>query len=551
MNLIDLRERALDGSREAHARVRRELAIYRNEGYSAGQRVGGVYSMAKESIEPKIRRGVNRLIPGFVENMGRIEVLPDSSYRTEEDIQFCGDIQNWLDMNDDATDEGEEMHIAIQQNLSLGNAIRKVGWDAERGVVRADAIHPLSFSVDTGCRKSNLSDAGFVNHRAFQFGSYVRAHYPRFRLKEGKQKGSTLSSPVTKGSKQHACQGAKQDVSQEIFCVDELWMRPAVAREYGVKMDADAEGVVVAVIINDEIHRARLSPYWWPDFPFVHWRNFFDVDATSGLAHSFWGHGYGVQLWNNQKLLDELLANLILISRNQAVGRFISKQGMLDMEQVLPIHGLNIEFPDGYSLSDLMHLPPENLPPDLYHIIERVSGTLDADIPSLSDVFTGEAPFQGASGRAVNALQYAAFSQLAGNIRRMNEFRLRCARIKITMIQQFARQPVRPHLWRGGVDLPERFPRDARHIGYQLNLPESSGLPNTPAGRLQLVQMLQGMGMAMTPERMVEFIGLDKGFGLKGSDFMMAQDTPQGASQGAPVDEEVVSGREAAMKAER
>ena len=535
-NLIDLRDEAIHGSRMAHDRIRQELAIYRNEGYTHGQRstVGGVYSMAKESLDPKIRTGVNRLIPGFIENMGRIEVQPDRSYRTEDDIQFCEDIQNWLDMNDDATDEGEELHIAVQHNLSVGNCVTKIGWDFRQMAVTADAIHPLNFSVDPACRKSNFSDAGYVNHREMQTGAYIRRNFPDF---------VPPRSAMTSQDK----------FDTQVLPVDEVWVRPWVAAEVGVDVDPESPGMVVAVIIDDTIHKARHSQYWWPDFPFAHWRNFFDVDMRTGKAHDFWGHGYGEQLWSNQKLLDELLANLILISRNQAVGRFISKEGMLDMEQVLPIHGLNIEFPDGYTLNDLLHLPPDSLPPDLYHVIEKVTSTIDAEIPSLSDTYTGEEPKGATSGRAINALQYASFSQLSANIRRMNDYRLRRARIKITMLQQYARQPLKPHLWRGGMDLPDVFPEDARHIGYHLSMPDTSSIPNTPAGRLQIVQLLANMGMVMAPERMIEFVGLDKGFGLKAGDFMMAQAPGMGvAGGGAPqADEQVTSGLEAAMKVER
>ena len=533
-NLIDLRDEAINGSRMAHDRMRQELAIYRNEGYSHGNlraTVGGVYSMAKESVDPKIRTGVNRLIPGFIENMGRIEVQPDRSYRTEDDIQFCEDIQNWLDMNDEATDEGEELHIAVQHNLSIGNCVTKIGWDARRMVVTSDAINPLNFSVDPSCRKSNLSDAGFVNHREYQTGAYIRRHAPEFVPPR---------------------QATRDKFETQVMPWDELWVRPEIAAECGVEVDPEEDGVLRAIIIDDKIHKVRHSPYWWPEYPFAHWRNFFDVDAKTGKAHSFWGHGYGEQLWSNQKLLDELLANLILISRNQAVGRFISKEGMLDMEQVLPIHGLNIEFPDGFTLQDLMHLPPDALPPDLYHIIEKVTATIDAEIPSLSDTYTGEEPKGATSGRAINALQYASFSQLSANIRRMNDYRLRRARIKVTMLQQYAKRPLRPHLWRGGLDLPEVFPEDARHIGYHLSMPDTSSIPNTPAGRLQIVQLLAGMGMVMSPERLIEFVGLDKGFGIKAEDFMMAAAPGMAGAGGAPqTDEQVTSGLEAAMKVER
>lgn len=534
LTLLELRDEAIDASKYAHDRIRSELAIYQNNAYGTGHhRVGRVKSQAGESLDPKVRKGVNRLIPGFMEQMARIEVQPDRSYRTEDDILLCEDLQAWLDMNDDAADEGEDMEGLIKQNLALGHAICKVGWDPVQMVATAGPVSPLCISVDPACRKVNFSDAGFLVHREPQNLGYVREHYPDFNLGQ-------LNIKVEKGERQS-------------LVVDEMWVRPEKAKQCGVEVDDDIGGVLVAVFINSIFHKIEYSPYWYPDFPFCSWRNFMDIDDSTGKPHEFWGYGYGTQLWTNQKLIDEMLANLVLISRNQAVGRFLSKEGALDMEQVLPIHGLNIEINEDFSLEDVMHLPPDVIPPVLFQIFEFFSNQADSEIPSLSDIFVGEGPGGSESGRAINARQYASFSQLSGNIRSMNDFRRRRARIKTTMIQQYAQRPLRAHQWRGGIDLPEFFPEDARHVSYQLALPDVSMLPNTPAGRLQVVQMLANMGMVMAPERMLEFIGLDRGFGLKAEDFMPMPMPVQGAGGGAPgqIDEGVVSGIEAAMKAER
>ena len=541
-DVLDIRDDMVDSSKDAHDRIRKELAIYRNEAYAGGgiERIGGVKAMAKVSIDPKVRKGVNRLIPGFVQNASRIEVQPDKSSRTEEDIQHVEDLQNWLDMNDDATDEGEELHAAVQHNLSLGNHVCKVGWDHRRSVVVAEAIHPLNFFVHSAAKKSNFSDADAVMHREFHSGASLRMNYKGLDIREYSQV-------------------EKKDIDSDLFLVDEIWLKPWFARECGISVDEDETAVVVAVIINDKFYRARLSPYWWPDFPFAHWRNFLDVDDMTGKAYNFWGHGYGEQLWANQKLLDEILANLVLIYRNQAVGRFLSLKGALDMEQILPIHGLNIEIdPDilsGRGIGDIIqHLPPDQVPTVLGEMLALVSNAIDEELPSMNPVFTGEAPTRQTSGRTVNALQYASFSQLSDNIKRMNEFRLRRARIKMTMLQQYAHRPLAPHLWRGGIDLPEIFDEDARHVGYHLTLPDTSQMPNTPAGRMQVVVMLANMGMMMAPERIIEFVGLDRGFGLKASDFVPVPVPAQGnqpSAQGGHGDQGAVSGLEAAMSAEK
>ena len=541
MDLIDLRNELLDCNKVSHERIRRELRIYRNEDYTGVERIGGVKAMTKSSIDPKVRKGVNRLIPGFQQNASRIEVQPDKSSRTEMDIQYIEDIQNWLDMNDDATDEAEELHVAVQHNLALGNHICKIGWDHRRQTIAAEAIHPLNFFVHSAAKKSNFSDADVVMHREMQSGAYLSRNDEKLSLKD-------FSS------------NRKEDIEKEIYTVDEIWMRPWIAKEYGISVDDDEDAVVVAVVINSKIHRARLSHYWWPDFPFAHWRNFLDVDDVNGKAYNFWGHGYGHQLWENQKLLDEMLANLVLISRNQSVGRFLSIMGSLDMEQVLPIHGLNIEIdPDmlkgNQKIGDIVqHLPPDQVPAFLGEMLGIVSGAIDDELPSMNPVYTGEQPAGNPSGRAVNSLQFAAFSQLSDNITRMNEFRMRRARIKVTMLQQYARRPLKAHQWRGGIDLPDRFEEDARHVGYHLTLPDTSQMPNTPAGRMQVVMMLANMGLMMAPERILEFVGLDRGFGLKASDFMQVPIQMPGASgDGASGNQSqaAMAGLEAAMSSER
>ena len=67
--------------------------------------------------------------------------------------------------------------------------------------------------------------------------------------------------------------------------------------------------------------------------PFVGWRNFTGLCDKGELSHKFYGYGYGTFMWPQQKLLDELLANLVLIVRNLSVGRFITRRGTLDMQR--------------------------------------------------------------------------------------------------------------------------------------------------------------------------------------------------------------------------
>ena len=53
-----------------------------------------------------------------------------------------------------------------------------------------------------------------------------------------------------------------------------------------------------------------------------------------------------------------------------------------------------------------------------------------------------------------------------------------------------------------------------RHVTYDVMLPDPSGLPQTVAGKVQVLAMLTGMGYMLSPEVVVDMIGLDTGYGL-------------------------------------
>ena len=247
-------------------------------------------------------------------------------------------------------------------------------------------------------------------------------------------------------------------------------------------------------------------------------------------------------------MLDEMIANLILIVRNQAVGRFLTKQGALDMEQILPIHGLNIEINEPHTIEDVKHLPPDQIPPVIFEFVQWVTQLMMDMVPSLSETFAGDSPHAGASGRAIASLQYANFSQLSDNIRGMNAFRMRRARQKISLVQQFARRPAQAHLWRGGLDLKDPFPEEARFIGYHINIPDSTALPNTPAGKLQFIQILAQLGRM--PKDPLEMLGLTKGYGWKADDFIEPM-PPMVGPGGQPINEQAAVGAEPAPPIER
>ena len=116
--------------------------------------------------------------------------------------------------------------------------------------------------------------------------------------------------------------------------------------------------------------------------------------------------------WTQQKVLDEFISNLILMLRNLGVGRYLAKDGALDEDQITQLHGAILRLNDGFQISDIEHIPAEQIPPSIGEFINFITQIMVEMMPSLSGVFTGEAPFAGASGRAVQSLQFANFNQL-------------------------------------------------------------------------------------------------------------------------------------------
>lgn len=528
-SLLQLRDEAFAESERAHERIRHELAVFKNEGYRAGDRVGATSVLVDESLMPQISTGCIRLIPAFREQISEIHLQSDKPAPTEEDQILVEGLSNWDKMYEEVDNEGGKMRASIYRNLTTGNAINKTKWDNERKLVTNETLNPTNFAPDPMGSQSNFSDSMYVCQFNWHNRRYMRKHYPDWKPK-------------------HRPGARNKNEKDARHRVDEIWMRRDVAEDCGIDVSGTKRRIIVVKLIDDELYRAQGSPYWYPDFPYTHWRNFLDLH-DDGKDHAFWGYGYGTLAWTQQKVLDEFLSNFILILRNLGVGRFKAKDGAVDEDQITQQHGAIIRINEDFNLDDLQHIPPEQIPVVLIQFIEFISGIMTEIMPSLSEVFSGEAPYSGASGRAVASLQFANFNQLSDNIREMNEFRLRRKRIKIAILQQFARRPSEPHLWRGGLDMHNPFPEEARHIGYTLKTPDMTALPNTPAGRIQVLQQMIAMGYI--PKNPLELLGITKGYGWSMEDFVQApQPTaePQGQS---PMDMSVVTGQEAAVAAER
>ena len=130
-SLLQIRDEAFSEAAKAHERIRFELAIFKNQGYVTDSKVGPLVAQVDESLVPQISTGCMRLIPAFREQMSDIQVKSDEPVPEEADQLLIEGLMNYGKMYEEIDDEGERMRSNIYRNLSVGNVVNKVKWDAE------------------------------------------------------------------------------------------------------------------------------------------------------------------------------------------------------------------------------------------------------------------------------------------------------------------------------------------------------------------------------------------------------------------------------------
>ena len=509
---------AFDESQSDHERIQESMDLYKNSGYDERKWILGLSLPTKKSIDPKIRRSINRLIPAYTEQTPRIEIQPDDTQYVDLDIPYVEELSHWNQIMEELDNEAERLETMIAHNLVCGTAIAKSYYDKEAGIVRTFTVDPLCFAPDSSTSSTNFSNSQYLAHRTYRTVNEAKNIYPEFRS----------GRSVSKWWKARQIGwGWKEGIQ-----IDELWMRPQFAKEQGVEID-ERTNMVLATLVDGELAKLIQNPLLYPDFPFSGWTNFIDIAIGQGKSKGFWGTSNAENMKDQQKLLDEVLSSYITMARNAKTGRWLGKFGAFDDETFYNSNGAFLELPDGMSMDDVREIQATEPPNSLANLIQIFGKMVDEDAVSLNPVYTGEAPFGGASGRAISSLQSAAFNQITNNIRRFNATRVRMLRIRLNLIQQFANNFMNPSKWRIGLDLPSTLSMEARNIGFHLSVPNVDSLQATPAGKIQILSLLAEFGIFVTPEKLIDMLGLDTGYSITSQDLIQNPSAGQAQTQTA------------------
>ena len=542
--LIQLRDEAWAASEAHHARIKKEWEIYHNEDYADTERVlRALEPRASRSLNPQIQKGILRLVSPFMSQASRMEVQPDKSEVQDDILMYTEDLQNWLQMHEEADNESESLKSSVLHNLVGGMAIRKQYFDTRTHIFRSEVVHPCSFAIDGGASRIDLSDAVTVCQRYYKDALYLTEHYDWY--------------PKPETEARYRFETMRWGMPTHVM--DEIWLRREIAEEcedfdQDLLDEEQDKQIFRAVLIDDEVVKLTATPYWYPDFPYACWRNF-----TSSLdekkAQDMWGFGYGTLLLPNQKLLDEMIATLVAIARNMPTGQMVATKGALDPEQQYNLDGQLIELETGKNIDvDFQKLPVDQIPTVFAEMVQYMTQIMEEQMPSLNEVFTGQAAGANESGRAINSRQWAAFTQLSDNLERMDGFRRRCVIQRVIGIQQTAQRPLSSHLWRGSLDMPDYFPEEARTIGFDVVSADTASMPHSPLAKLQVLQTFAALGYVMPIDEALKFTGFDRGYGLKPDMFMDMTQMQPAAMQDvrddgtrARVNEQMMAGAEAPL----
>ena len=511
--LLEMRDAAFEAASPAHDRMVEAANLYENKDYDKRSWIKGFSISTEKQINPKIRQACDRLFPVFTEQLAKVDLLPLRSDASPLERESIEELESHVALAESIYNETEVIRTLIQHNLVYGIAVSKTIYDRRMGIARNVSVNPLRFAPDPYCTRQDLTDYGYAVHSTYQSIEKIRRDFPG---------ATTLGKP-------------RKDEEVGKLRVDEIFLTRYDAELAKIPNAKDIRDMAVAIIVDDVPYTAWLDPFDDPMPPFAVWRGFGELgNNSSGL--DFWGIGYPSLMETQQRLLDEFMSSYVRTARNLATGRLIARRGAIDQEELSNDSGgiifVNKDGNRNAPIGDLVQFiqPPE---PPAAHInaINLILSSLDDMSPSLSPVFTGQAPGPGASGRAINSLQTASLNQLSDNLRDLNNFRERRTRKLANCIQQFGERSLKLFGWKSGNDFPS-LSRDAQLTAFKTSTPDVSALPQTALGKLQVFGHLLQLGAAVKPEKLVEILGLQSAYGVSTEDLIQAV-MPGGVQQNA------------------
>ena len=348
-------------------RIKFARAVYNNENPHTRD-AGGMgqvkHFLRGKSLYNQAAITIDAVTPWLSQGMPRAQLLADVSQPelspTIDLNELIEITQRWLDMYEEVDGEGD-LHAQASQNVCVdGVSIRKGGWSRTQDRLIAPIISALSFLIDPGCSRPDLLDANYCGQHDMQSTVAIKMKHPDMKLK-----------------------------NKDMHRVDEIWIREHVAKDF---LKLRAKRMVYAVLIDDQLAPGfpRHTPFAYPDFPYVCWRNFMFANDDLKPAH-FWGIGYAEKLWRQQKVLDLSIADFMLQLGNVTSGKLLSTDGAIKQEEhLLPRHGLVIELEEGFNpLTDVKELPPEQINTVLFQWITWLVDAMQKTTGT-GEVFTGQ-----------------------------------------------------------------------------------------------------------------------------------------------------------------
>ena len=210
--LSELAHEAFEEATPHHKKMMEEVSNYKN-GPVTGQEQYGIDSReVGGSLEfPQSGEIVDRLVPAFKSELVRVELRPQKTRDSDDDIEFVEALGDILEQHEEAGNESLINESIVAHFLIAGNFVSKIVYDDMSHTVRAPVIPPWSFAPSAECG-TDLDMADYVVHRTHHTDEHIRTFYP--------------NAPIT--TKKSVSNNDSTNVGNNV--VDELWINADYAK---------------------------------------------------------------------------------------------------------------------------------------------------------------------------------------------------------------------------------------------------------------------------------------------------------------------------------